>query len=283
MKKVTKNKLLISKIEEVVLKPIGYAQFLGTHKLEVNRERVFLPEKSLKTTIRILHLSDFHASGVVPYKFIDRAVELGISCQPDIICLTGDYATHFIPKPVDQYKNILAKLPAFAPTFASFGNHDMCYASNNGKRYLDTIHVGKLLEDSGIDVLVNEERTVSIRNQQIRITGLADVYSRMMNPGKILSKNGNVPREPVVVLSHNPDSKSFLKNYYWDLLLCGHTHGGQCNLPYIGPLLTPVIDKRYLEGLHQWQGRWIHITRGVGNVHGVRINCRPQVSIIEIS
>ena len=54
----------------------------------------------------------------------------------------------------------------------------MCYASNNGRAYIDSIHVGKLLMDSGIDILVNEKRSISIRDQQIQIAGLADIYSK---------------------------------------------------------------------------------------------------------
>lgn len=282
MKKVTKKKLLLAKIEDIVSIPLGYAQFTGTHAHEVNREQITLPQKSLKSPIRILHMSDFHASGVVPYKFLDRAVELGISCKPDIICLTGDYVTHFIPEPLTAYRDILAKLPAAAPTFASFGNHDMCYASQNGKQYIDSIQVGKLLEDSGITVLVNQEAQITVKTQPLRIVGLADIYSKMMNPGKALPKQGSITEDPIILLSHNPDTKMYLKKYEWDVMLCGHTHGGQCNLPFIGPLLAPVMDKRFLEGLHFWQDRWIHVTRGVGNVHGIRINCRPQVSVIEI-
>ena len=143
--------------------------------------------------------------------------------------------------------------------------------------------MGKLLEDSGINILVNEEAQITVKGQPLRIVGLADIYSKMMNPGKALPKQGSSVKDPIIVLSHNPDTKMYLTKFEWDLMLCGHTHGGQCKLPFIGPLLAPVTDKRFLEGLHYWQDRWIHVTRGVGNVHGIRINCRPQVSIVEIT
>ena len=59
-------------------------------------------------------------------------------------------------------------------------------------------------------------------------------------------------------------------------------HGGQLRLPIIGTPFAPVRDKRFVEGLHRWEERWIHITRGVGNLHGVRINCPPEVSLLTL-
>jgi hypothetical protein len=64
--------------------------------------------------------------------------------------------------------------------------------------------------------------------------------------------------------------------------LCGHTHGGQIVLPLIGAPWAPVRDKRFIAGLYSWENRWIHITRGVGNVHGGRFNCPPEVSLLTL-
>jgi predicted MPP superfamily phosphohydrolase len=85
-----------------------------------------------------------------------------------------------------------------------------------------------------------------------------------------------------ILLSHNPDTKEFLKFHPWDLLLCGHTHGGQVVLPGLGAPWTPVRDKRFIAGMYSWDNRWIHITRGVGNVHGLRFNCPPEVSLVTL-
>ena len=87
----------------------------------------------------------------------------------------------------------------------------------------------------------------------------------------------------MIVLSHNPDSKELLKKYDWDLMCCGHTHGGQLVIPLIGfrPFL-PVIDKSFPEGLLSWGKRHVHISRGIGNLHGLRFNCRPEISILNV-
>ena len=87
---------------------------------------------------------------------------------------------------------------------------------------------------------------------------------------------------PVVAMSHNPDTKELLAGYPWNLMLSGHTHGGQVIVPLYGPPIVPVRDLRYLEGLKPWGERLIHVTRGVGNLMGVRFGCRPEVAILEL-
>ncbi|MDR1191385.1 MAG: hypothetical protein LBK60_06960 [Verrucomicrobiales bacterium] len=65
-------------------------------------------------------------------------------------------------------------------------------------------------------------------------------------------------------------------------MVCGHTHGGQTRLPFIGTPFAPVKDQRYVAGLNEWHGRRIYTSRGVGNLHGVRFNCRPEVTLLEL-
>jgi predicted MPP superfamily phosphohydrolase len=85
-----------------------------------------------------------------------------------------------------------------------------------------------------------------------------------------------------ILLNHNPDAKDLVRSFEWDLMLCGHTHGGQVRLPLIGAPFAPVQDKRYLHGLYAWDKRWLHITSGVGNLHGLRFNCRPEISLLTV-
>lgn len=85
------------------------------------------------------------------------------------------------------------------------------------------------------------------------------------------------------MLCHNPDAKDKLRASAWDLMLCGHTHGGQLRLPGIGRPFAPVRDVRYVEGLRPWEGRLIHITRGIGNLHGLRFNCRPEINLLNLA
>jgi predicted MPP superfamily phosphohydrolase len=84
------------------------------------------------------------------------------------------------------------------------------------------------------------------------------------------------------LLSHNPDTKVFVADYRCDLMLSGHTRGGQVVAPVLGISPAPVWDRRYVAGLKRWRDRWIHISRGIGNIRGVRFNCRPEVTRIRL-
>lgn len=65
-------------------------------------------------------------------------------------------------------------------------------------------------------------------------------------------------------------------------MLCGHTHGRQMHIPLIGELFAPVEDKRYVAGLNEYGERQIYTTRGVGSLYGLRLNCRPEMTILEL-
>jgi uncharacterized protein len=90
------------------------------------------------------------------------------------------------------------------------------------------------------------------------------------------------PGKPTIVLCHNPDGKSAMRRVPWDLMLSGHTHGGQVCVPFVHPLWTPVRDKRYIAGLNQWEGRQLYITRGMGSPKHLRAGCRPEISILNL-
>jgi len=85
-----------------------------------------------------------------------------------------------------------------------------------------------------------------------------------------------------LVLNHNLDAKDEFRGLDWDVMFCGHTHGGQLKLPVIGPPFAPVHDRGYVAGLNRSERHQIFTPRGGGNLYGVRFNCRPEVSLLEI-
>ena len=234
----------------------------------------------LDPPIRLAHLSDFHASDVVPLSFIERSIDLALDANPDVVCLTGDYITRDL-KQASDYARILRRLSAAAPTLACVGNHDGGAWVEPRGGYPDLREVGALLNDAGIEWLHNRSHVLRVGDQALRLVGVGDLWAGELDASRAFADVTD-QHIPTVLLSHNPDSKTELESAPWDLMLCGHTHGGQLALPVIGTPFAPVHDHRYVHGLNEWNGRLLHTTSGVGNLHGLRFGCRPEVAVLNL-
>jgi predicted MPP superfamily phosphohydrolase len=232
--------------------------------------------------IRLLHLSDLHASEFVPLSFIEEAAELGLAARPDVSCLTGDFVTGVLDNE-SEYRRVLRRLSDAAPVFACLGNHDGGAWSRRRGGYEDTAAIRSLLAGSGIQCLHNTAASVTIEGTPVTLIGLGDWWA---GEADAVAAFASIPGDDGarrILLCHNPDAKEVTGSFRWDLMLCGHTHGGQVRIPFVGAPFAPVSDKRFVEGLQRWNDRWIHVTRGVGNLHGLRCNCRPEVSVLELA
>ncbi len=256
----------------------AYPCYLEPRWLDVGQHQVKLPRAAFFEPVRVLHLSDLHYSPVVPLSLIQAGVTLGLEQRPDLICLTGDFITHREELDLAAYGRTLERLSAAAPAYAVLGNHDGGRWAQRGGGYPGHQVVEKLLQQSGVQLLHNRSLKLRIRNSRFTLVGVGDLWAEEIDAPQAFA--GVDRREPVVLMSHNPDSKDVLQDHPWDLMLSGHTHGGQVLLPFDGPRFAPVEDKRYVEGLKPWGARQIHVTRGVGNLHGVRFRCRPEVSLL---
>ena len=264
----------------------AYMRLWESGWLEVNRREVKLDEPHRpETPLKILHLSDLHASKVVSLAFLRRAMKLGLDLRPDLICVTGDFITWKYNR-YEEYAKVLGELSAAAPTFACLGNHDGGTWAE-GKMKLgngDSREVRELLEAANITLLHNEHTTAMFHGREINLVGVGDLWNRECEPDKAFA--GIDTRRPTVLLSHNPDTKDELLAHPWQLMLSGHTHGGQLYLPGLGAPLAPVKNKKFVRGLHQLSSRgdrWLYISKGVGNLHGVRLNCRPEVALLTLA
>ena len=232
--------------------------------------------KESGTALRLAHISDLHSSSYIPLDFIGQALNLALTEQPDVVALTGDFVNAVAPDPAGLVRT-LQRLTARVPTYACLGNHDggRWLAARQGPATPDA--VTEILETAGIRVLRNRTERVRIRDRTFLLTGLEDLWSMPLDTE---AAGFGRESEPRVVLAHNPDTKDELARAPWDLMLSGHTHGG---LPYFGGRLTaPVRDTRFIEGLLPWGERHLHISRGVGCLHGLRLNCPPEVNLLDL-
>ncbi len=277
---------------------IGYSRFVEPGRLDICAVDVRLPRAHLTSPIRILLLSDFHWSAAVSLAFIGKAIACGLKQRPDLICITGDFITAGEKHDLRQYERLLRSLPAEAPALTVLGNHDGGIWSRKQGGFHSNLEVTTTLRNAGMIVLHNDSHVLRIRQNKLTIVGIADLWSGMFDAQAAFKKLGDeLAGEPAevpgdsppkrdsgatIVLSHNPDTKDVLGQYRWDLMLSGHTHGGQIVLPLIGAPIVPVHDRRYVAGLNSWRDRLVYTTRGVGSLYGIRFNCRPEVSILNL-
>ena len=230
--------------------------------------------------VRLLQLSDMHADPM-PLDYLRKTFRAGLALKPDLICLTGDFITHKYDR-WDEYAALLAELPAAVPTFAVLGNHDGgAWARRKG--YADTRLVRAMLEAAQIPLLHNRRERLELRGHQLDLVGLGDWWADEMDPAAAFAGWKREPGVPTILLSHNPDTKDLLRAFAWDMMLSGHTHGGQLSLPLVGEPFAPIRDRRFVRGLYRWENWWLHVSAGVGSLHTARFNCRPEISLLALS
>lgn len=267
----------------LVAAPAGaaYARLVEPHWLDVRRMTVKIPDAKGLAPLRVLHLADLHATSAESLTFLRTAIDAGLAERPDVIALTGDFITSRFSDWA-AYRELLARLSAAAPTFACLGNHDGGAWAAVRHGYVQPGLVADCLESAGVRLLHNRTVRMPWQGRNLSLTGVGDLWSGDFRAREAFA--GAATGEPALrlLLAHNPDSKDQLRDQPWDLMLSGHTHGGQVVIPLVGAPFAPVEDFRYIEGLHTWEDRQLFITRGVGTLHRLRFNCRPEVSVLTV-
>jgi len=259
---------------------LGYAKFIEAERLQASHLTVPV-SKGTRAPLKLLHLSDLHASHVVSLQYIESAIFRALQWKPDLICLTGDFVTARFER-AQEYVRVLRRLSSAAPCHAVLGNHDGGVWAGGYGGYADCGWISEVLRESQIDILHNTSTTVQAREWKINLVGVGDCWAEQLDSEAAF--RGVDQSRPTVLLSHNPDTKDELIRHDWQLMLSGHTHGGQLRVPWLGATpFAPVKDKRFVEGLHHWEDRWLHITKGIGTVYGLRINCPPEVSLLTLT
>jgi predicted MPP superfamily phosphohydrolase len=129
-------------------------------------------------------------------------------------------------------------------------------------------------------LLHNRSVRVPVRNREINLVGVGDLWSNELYGAAAFRSLAESRR--TILLCHNPDGKDSVERFPWDLMLSGHTHGGQVRLPHDPVRYAPVQDRRFVQGLGQWNERQIYVSRGVGSLGSVRFLCRPEITVLDL-
>lgn len=248
------------------------ARALGAHNdvydIEVTRHEVEIANLPASFDgYRIAFLTDTHVASFMRRGFYAEVVNQVKRFDPDLVLLGGDFVTweRHIPLMAEV---LLTGLSARDGVYAVLGNHDY-WANPDG--------VVAAMTARGVRFIVN--RSVEIRRDDdgIALAGIDEVYRGEPDLDAAFVR---VDRNtPCLGLSHHPDIIDMLEDRRIDLLLCGHTHGGQIRFPFFGSIVVPSKhEARYASGFHRAGEVLMYVSRGVGAIPPLRILCRPEVA-----
>jgi predicted MPP superfamily phosphohydrolase len=216
--------------------------------------------------LRIGMITDVHHSAVVPPEDVTRAVMLLKQAAPDVVVLGGDYISFFDRTYASPVAELLAPL-ADAPqgSFAVLGNHD------------DEREVPAALAARGFNVLKDQRTSLMIKGERLDLAGIR-FWTR--SPGEVASVLKGTGGT-TVLLAHDPRRLTEAASLDVQLVLSGHTHGGQVIVPGIGA----VAGRKFpvLAGYAMRDNTALFVSRGVGTVYvPLRINCPPDVAVLTL-
>ena len=263
----------------LLMAPVGaWASFVEPHRLVLERPVASIAAaRTGSEPLRIGVLADIQCDAVGDHE--RAAVSRVLAEKPDVVLLPGDL---FQGTP-EEFERALPALrdllrPVSAPGGAYFVEGDV--DTPNGLR--------RATQGSGIRVLADEIVEVRVRDRRVRICGLASTDRDSLD---LLARFAGEPGDDDVriVVVHRPgavlalDAPSRI-----DLVVAGHTHGGQFQVPFFGPLMTLTSVPRAVAagGLHDLDGRRIYVSRGIGmerrQAPRFRFNCPPEVTLLTL-
>ncbi len=262
----------------------GFALYAG----EVARHEIDIVDRTIAIRnlpdsfhgYRIAQVSDIHLDEYTEPYFLERIVRQVNTQNPDLVLLTGDFITHgsltFIAgnHALHRCAEILTTLTA-PLRYGVLGNHDVTFNSRA---------VISALSTHGTPVLVNQYVPIERNGGRFWLCGVDDPGTS--HPDLDLAVPAN-PDGPVILMAHEPDYADKVRVHprgpLVDLMLSGHSHGGQIRLPFLGPLILPPMGLRYPEGHYRFNNMQLYVNRGIGTVGlPFRLNCPPEITVITL-
>jgi uncharacterized protein len=262
----------------------AYGFLVETRRFEVTRRS--FPVRGLPQSLDglvVAQLTDLHHGPFMSLSWIREVIATTNALSPDLVLLTGDYV-HQSPQYIRPVVDALAGLKARIGVLGVLGNHDWWEDGEETQRQF--ARVGLPLIDNGRMFVSRERKLVSGGVEGLCIAGVGDLWEG--GPDYEAALEGVPPLVPRVLLSHNPDvaeARGFVQSgHRVDLMLCGHTHGGQVRVPGFGtPMVPSRYGQKYASGLVQGPVCPVYISRGLGTaIMPVRFRVVPEIALIEL-
>jgi predicted MPP superfamily phosphohydrolase len=270
----------LSAVAGLAIAPLAaYASFVEPYRLVVERAEVPAPQLAAGQTVTVAVLADLQFNRVTAHEH--TAVDLALAADPDLIVLPGDLfqgARDQFNAELPQIRELLSRLHAHGGAYIVAGNVDV------------PERIRRAVAGTSIRFLENEIAEIEVDGVRMAVAGLTDDFTTPAARACLdrLTVHAR-DRAFALLLSHRPDTVLSLNtDHAVDLLVSGHTHGGQVALPWFGPPITLSQAPRRVcaGGLHRVGGQRIYVSRGVGCERGhaprIRFNCPPEVSVLTL-
>ncbi len=248
------------------------ARFISTSGLIVKEYAIIdneLPESF--HGMKIVHLSDIHYTFPVDNKDLEKIVTQINEIKPEIVIFTGDLFTDYKlnEEEINELIKHLNNIEATLYKFAISGNHD--YQYNNYE---------ELIEKTDFIYLDNERYDIYFEGSNpISIYGLPSSLEDEPDHQVLNDDNNNYK----IVLSHEPDEADKIVSYDPNIILSGHSHGGQVRIPFFGAIYTPVGSKKYYEEYYKINDTSLYVSSGIGNsVLPIRFLNKPSINVYRL-
>ena len=255
-----------------------YSNEFARHTLEIAERTFFI--RNLPPAFdgfRIVQFSDIHLEQYTEDFFLKKVIARVNALNADLVLVTGDFVSRG-PLSIDYSLASAARCGELLSTlacprrFGILGNHDAAVGARVVRGHM---------EDNGLPLLINQYTRIERDGQHIFLGGLDDCTGGIPDLTLAMPER---PDAPVIVMVHEPDYAMSIVTHrrgeLVDLVLSGHTHGGQVRIPGFRPLALPPFGKLFPEGHYLLEGLQLYVNRGIGTVGiPLRLNCPPEITV----
>jgi uncharacterized protein len=262
----------------VVVAFVAYS-FSETYRLQVKEYAFVSPDvPAAFDGTRIVLLTDIHRAFFFSEKRLAGVVRRVASLDPDLIVLGGDYVYGSKDYEAPTFAE-LSHLEAPLGVFAALGNHDYAHPTDGES---DRTPALLAADKANIPLLDNTGAWIEKSGQRFRLAGVSDLQEGFPNAWAAIA--GATPNDLVVLVAHEPDFAESLAPGEVDLMLAGHTHGGQLTLFGLwAPLVGSHYGQKYRTGMVSAANTTVVVSNGIGTIFPpLRFFARPQIVVVTL-
>ncbi len=268
--------------------------------------------------LKIALFSDLHLNHKTSESLLNKISARINNFHPDLVLFAGDFLCHSTLDCEERLQKFLNTFKAPLGCYAVLGNHDYSdTAGLNANGEYDVMSERKnesfflagmqrlfnpiapigvhhprlskislheslrsLLQKTPFKLLVNESVSCEYRGAKLNVTGLGEYTMNHTLPAQAFENYA--PDAKGIVMAHNPDAIRLLMPFPGDLIVSGHTHGGQVNLPWVWKKLTVMENRKWKSGFFEENDKKVYVTRGVGSVFTFRWFSPPEIVLVTV-